>query len=200
MSQKEQERRRDVIILIGPIRAGKTTMGMLLAEKLNVPRCPMDAVRWGYYREIGYSEELADQISKKEGFLGLYRYWKLFEAYAVERILSDHGDCVIDFGGGHSVYEDDQLFARVQKALEPYENIVLILPSTDLDESVQILNDRNGCVVSNGFDFNEHFVKHHSNHDLAKIVVYTKGKSPEETRDQILSLVNFQKAPLISYD
>jgi len=38
-----------------------------------------------------------------------------------------------------------------------------------------------------GFDFHEHIVKHHSNHDLATRVAYTHGKSPEETRDEILS-------------
>jgi shikimate kinase len=179
------------IILIGPIRVGKSTIGKLLAEKLDIPQCPMDAVRWDYYKEIGYDENLAKQIREKEGFLGLYRYWKPFEAYAVERILSEHSNCVIDFGAGHSVYEDDELFTRIQQILAPYENIVLILPSEDLDESVQILNERNGGIVSNGFDFNEHFVKHHSNHDLAKIVVYTKEKSPEETRDEILRLVKF---------
>ncbi len=29
----------------------------------------------------------------------------------------------------------------------------------------------------------------HSNYDLAKIVVYTEGKTPEETRDSILAAI-----------
>jgi shikimate kinase len=186
------EKNKSVIIIIGPIAAGKSTLGHLLSEKLNLPHCPMDSVRWEYYDEIGYDEELAKQIREKDGFLGVYRYWKPFEAHAVERILSEHDNCVIDFGAGHSVYEDDKLFARIQQILAPYENIVLILPSPDLDESVQILNERNGGVVSGEVDFNEHFVKHHSNHDLAKIVVYTKGKSPEETRDEIIGLLKLE--------
>lgn len=147
----------------------------------------MDEWRCGYYKEIDYDEERAQQIKEKEGFLGLYTYWKPFEAYAVERLLSEHSNCVIDFGGGHSVYEDDKLFNRVKGILEPYKNIVLILPSPDLEESIQILNERNGGIVSNGVDFNEHFVKHPSNQALAKFVVYTQGKSPEETQDEILS-------------
>jgi hypothetical protein len=65
----------------------------------------------------------------------------------------------------------------------------LILPSPDREESIQILNERNGSIFSNGVDSNEHFVKHHSNYDLAKFIVYTKGKSPEETCDDILKLV-----------
>ena len=187
------ELRNDVIILIGPIRSGKSTLGWMISEKLGAPQRSMDSLRMGYYGEIGYDEELAGKIREKDGFLGLYRYWKPFEAYSVKRILADHSNCVIDFGGGHSVYEDDELFAGVQQVLAPYQNIVLILPSADLDKSVQILNDRNGGVESNGLDFNEHFVKHHSNHDLATIVVYTEGKSPEETRDEILNRVMFRR-------
>jgi hypothetical protein len=177
------------IILIGPVTAGKSTLGKLLAQKLKLPQCSLDDLRWKYYEEIHYDEEFAKQLKEKEGFLALYRYCKPFEAYTVERFLSEHSNCVIDFGAGHSVYENDELFKRVKRVLDPYNNVVLILPSPDLDDSVQILNEQTGGFVSNGFDFHEHFVKHHSNHDLAKITVYTKGKSPEETCDDILNLV-----------
>ncbi|MDZ7962806.1 MAG: shikimate kinase [Aulosira sp. DedQUE10] len=177
------------IVLIGPIHTGKSTLGQLLAHKLGIPQCSMDDLRWDYYQEINYDEGLATHIREKEGFLGIYKYWKPFEAYAVERLLSEHSNCVFDFGGGHSVYEDDELFQRVQRVLNPYINVVLIFPSPDLEESIQILNERNGGIVSHGLDFNEHFIKHHSNHDLAKSVIYTKDKSPEETRDEILKRV-----------
>ena len=120
----------------------------------------------------------------------MYMYWKEFECHAVERLLSEHSNCVIDFGAGHSVYEIDTHFARVQNALEAYKNVVLLLPSADKDESVQILNERAGRDgPPDDFDINEHFVRHHSNYDLAKVIAYTKGKSPEETRDEILSRV-----------
>ena len=177
------------IILIGPIGAGKSTQGKLLAEALGLPQCSMDALRWDYYKEIGYSEETQRQIGKKEGFLGVYRYWKPFEIHAVERVLAEHQDCVIDFGAGHSVFEDEAFFARAERALAPFQNVVLLLPSPDLDESVRLLNERNGGAVDNGFDFNEHFVKHPSNHKLATLVAYTKDKRPEQTRDEILTMV-----------
>jgi hypothetical protein len=176
------------IILIGPVGTGKSTLGKLLAEKLGLPQCSMDDLRWDYYKEIGFSEEEQNQILEKEGFIGMARYWKPFEAHAVERLLSEHHNCVIDFGAGHSVFEDDALFARVAAALQPYENVVLVLPSPDLDESVAMLRERNWDGLADGFDFHEHFVKHHSNHGLAKKMVYTKGKSPEETRDEIIAM------------
>ena len=136
--------------------------------------------------------EAANDVGKlreKDGFLELYRYWKPFEAYAVERLLSEHHDCVIDYGAGHSVYEEDALFARVQQVLAPYGNIVLLLPSSDLEESIRILHDRNGAPPPGEFDLNAHFVKHHSNRDLAKIVVYTEGKTPEQTCEEILAAI-----------
>ena len=73
--------------------------------------------------------------------VGLLNYWKPFEAQAVEPALTDYQG-VIDFGAGHSVYEDETLLARVQKALAPYPNVILLLPSPDLDESVAIVNAR----------------------------------------------------------
>ena len=177
------------IILIGPIGAGKSTLGKLVAERLNLPQCSMDEVRWAYYQELGYDEAVAKQREQQEGFWGLYQYWKPFEAYAVERLLADHTNCVIDFGAGHSVYEDEALFSRVQQILTPYQNIILLLPSPDLTEAVEILNDRHEFLRDMQPNINEHFIKHHSNRDLAKFVVYTKGKTAEETCDEILDLI-----------
>jgi shikimate kinase len=177
------------VILIGPIGAGKSTLSNLIAEKLGIPCRHMDQVRVRYYKEIGYDDDLAQQILIKDSFLGLYRYWKPFEAHAVERLLSENEEVVIDFGGGHSVYEDDALFARVQKALAPYPYVILILPSPEKEKSVKILNERTGGVVSEGFDFHEHFVTHHSNYDLAKHIVYTEGKTPEETCAEIVEII-----------
>jgi hypothetical protein len=149
----------------------------------------MDSMRWGYYPEIGFDNEKQQEIGEKEGFEGIYRYWKPFEAHAVERLLTDHHDCVIDFGAGHSVFEADDLFARVQKALTPYPNVVLLLPSPDPEESIRVLLTRRSGPPPRQFDLNAHFVRHHSNGDLAKIVVYTEGKTPEETRDSVLAAI-----------
>ena len=177
------------IILIGPQGVGKSTVGELLAAQLGLPQCSMDEHRWTYYREIGYDAALAKQKSDTEGAWGIIRYWKPFEAHAVERLLSEHQNCVIDFGAGHSVYEDAKLFERVKTALAPYPNVVLLLPSPDLDESLLILNQRNKDLPEDIRNTNEHFVRHRSNYALAKFTVYTQGKTPEEISREILSLV-----------
>lgn len=176
------------IILIGPIGARKSTLGELLCAQLGLPQCSMDDRRWEYYKEIGYDEVIAQQ-KRMEGGWNLYQYWKPFEAYAVGRLLSDCHDCVIDLGAGHSVYEDASLFQQVKQALEPYPHVVLLLPSADLDESISILNERNDYVADGTPNINELFVRHSSNYQLAKLTVYTKGKAPAESCNEVLERV-----------
>ena len=67
--------------------------------------------------------------------------------------------------------------------------MVVLLPSPDLDESLQILNQRNKDLPEDIRNTNEHFVRHRSNYALAKFTVYTQGKTPEETSRESLSLV-----------
>jgi shikimate kinase len=184
---------RSTVILIGPICAGKSTIAQLLAVKLDMPRYEVDKDRWRYYAEIGYDKAEGKRIAEAEGMLGLIQYWKPFEAYAVERALVEHPNTVMDFGAGHSYYEDATLFARVEKALEPFPNVILLLPSPDLDESVEILNLRFTELLTREvrsvdpklLELNEQFVRQPSNHKLGKMVVYTKGKTPEETCGEI---------------
>ena len=90
-------------------------------------------------------------------------------------MLAEQTHCVIDFGAGHSVYEDTALFERVQQALAPYPHVVLLLPSPDLDESVRILSDRNRDLPDDIRHTNEHFIHHPSNAKLAQFTVYSKG-------------------------
>jgi hypothetical protein len=153
----------------------------------------MDGVRWDYYREIGWNEADQQAADDRGGFRAVYTYWKPFELHAVERLLSDAADCVIiDFGAGHSVFEDETMLARAERALAPFPHVVLLLPSPDDDESVRLLRERTRPCESNGLDFHDHFVRHPSNRRLAKHVVYTAGRTPEETRDEIIALVGAQ--------
>lgn len=181
------------IVLIGPSGCGKSTIAALLAKRLGLPRRSIDEVRWKYYDEIGYDTDVARYKHSQEGFWGLYRYWKPFEAYAVKRLLQEFRDCVFDLGGGNSVYEDDGLFEQVRELLAPYSHVILLLPSPDTNESLQILNARNTYDSDSQREVNEHFVRHHSNYDLAKLIVYTQGKTPDETCDEIINWLRGQK-------
>ena len=177
------------ILLLGPVRTGKSALGGLLAQQIGIPHVSLDEIRWHYYQEIGYDAELAQTIRRQGGFLALTLYWQLFDAYSVERGLAEYPNCVIDFGAGVGVYESQEQFARVQRALAAYRNVFLILPSPDQAESLQILRERDQEPPSDlNFDFNAHFLAHHGYYDLAKFTVCTKGRSPAETCAEILAL------------
>jgi shikimate kinase len=182
---------RDEIVLIGPPGAGKSTLGRVVSQRLGLPQVAVDTIRWDYYEEIGYDYDHAAALSGAHGFEGLYRYWKRFELYAVERILAEHAECVIDFGAGHSVYEDGALLERARRALAPFRHVVLLLPSPDPDESVRLLRVRTGMppVPPGSMDMIEHLVRHPSNHELATLTVYTRDQTPEETADELLTRV-----------
>ncbi|MCU7738054.1 shikimate kinase [Priestia megaterium] len=176
------------IILVGPMCAGKTTGGEKVAKKLNVPQCSIDEVRFSYYREIGFSKETQQNVREKQGFQGMYAYWKPFEAYAVKRILEEYKHAVIDFGAGHSVYEDMGLFQQVEKTLKPYQSLFLLLPSADKEESIQLLHQRLQKITDDKdvFELNKHFVTHPSNEMLAKQTIYTKEKSADTVAEEII--------------
>lgn len=173
------------VFLIGPMGAGKSTLGKLLAEQLGRPQVSLDEIRWDYYKEIGYDAAVQREIRDREGFAGVYRYWKRFEAYAVERAIQEHHGCVMDFGAGHSVQENAADFACIQTLLAPHPNVVLLLPSPDLDEAITLLRERTPFKVG-GVPFTRYLVTHPAFHTLATQVVYTEGKTPEEVCAEIV--------------
>ena len=98
---------------------------------------------------------------------------------------------MFDLGAGHSVYEHRDFFERARRALAPFRNVVLLIPSPDTDTSIRLLRARGaaeGDDVATDFDFITHFVTHPSNRELATHVVYTAGKTPDETCDEILQV------------
>ncbi|MEM8642995.1 MAG: shikimate kinase [Cyanobacteria bacterium P01_G01_bin.54] len=173
------------IILIGPRGAGKSTIGRLLSQKLERPQAAMDQLRFDYYADAGWGPQEQRRTFENEGQEGYYRRWKQFRLPVIERILIEHQNCVIDFGAGHSVFEDSADFDRARGLLAPHANVVLLMPSPDQDDSVAILHQRNTPRI-NGMEADRFFLTHPSNRELATLVVYTQGKTPPETRDEIL--------------
>jgi shikimate kinase len=178
------------VILIGPMFTGKSTLASLLSRKLNRTQAPLDALRVDYYKEIGFDVDAAHEVYKKEGFFGYFLYCQPYHAHSVERVLADFPEGIIDFGAGHSVYADEALLERMRAVLAPYHNVILILPSPDLDEARRILRQRFTAGMTEFYDLHEEFTRTGDFEKVAKQTVYTEGKTPEQTVAEILALVN----------
>ncbi|MBC8170910.1 MAG: hypothetical protein H7X77_04545, partial [Anaerolineae bacterium] len=133
------------------------------------------------------------------GMNALIPYWKPFDVHAVERVLSDYPTGhVIAFGAGHSVYEDEAQFVRVQTALANFPQVILILPAPDVDESLDVLRqhliesepDLTAEVVDGLTEINRRFLMHPSNTRLATITIYNAGQSAEVTCREIERQLN----------
>ena len=179
------------LILIGPTGAGKSTLGLLLADRLNLPSVSMDGVAEPYYNECNFGIAVFKKLRTEQGFLATHRQWEPVRVHAIERILATCGSVVLDLGAGHTHYEDPMMFDRVKQAISPCPNVIFLLPSADLDRSVRILKER--CMsergsdwVQDGYDFIEHWVKDSQNHDLATLTIFTEGKTPIETCEEII--------------
>jgi shikimate kinase len=175
------------IILIGPYGVGKSTVGQLLAASRSQPQYSLDQYVWSYYGEKGLTNEIAATIGEFDS-----PHWQAYHAHAVKRFLEDHGNelCVMDLGAGHALY-DGQYLDEMQLILAPYV-VILLIPSPDIELSIQDLNERNDIHISKRRQphakWNRFFLNHPSSYQLTKHVVYTKGKTPAQTHQEILAL------------
>jgi adenylate kinase family enzyme len=178
------------IVLIGPVCAGKSTQANLLAAALHWPRASLDDLIWRYCAESGYSREEFDRVRASDGVAARRPLPGLFAA-AVARIVAEHPDHVVDLGAGHTHLNEPMLRARLRDALAPCPNVVLLLPSPDVDRTIHLLKERSMRArghdwVRDGQDHTSQWVKQSPNEELATMTVYTGESTPEQTRDEIL--------------
>tara|TARA_R110002072_G_scaffold64203_2_gene159281 strand:+ start:128913 stop:129467 length:555 start_codon:yes stop_codon:yes gene_type:complete len=179
------------IILIGPMATGKSTIAAELSNLLDIPRAPMDRIRWYYYFKNGFSLEKQDEI---DNFTDVMAYWKPYEVIAVQQIVREFNEYIIDFGAGHSWFTDKEQLRTVSSALNDLPNIFLLLPSEDNEESLRICNERLAERKGTELDKEEikanfDFINDESNYRLAKHIIYTKDKTVESTADEIHKLI-----------
>ena len=180
-------------MLIGPVGAGKSTVGALLSATLGVPHVDLDQVGDRYYEAAGFPFEELDR-RMFEDFLAAYHWAKPSLPFAVERVVQDHADCVFSLGAIHTHYEEPELFDRAKAALAPFEHVVLLLPSAEADRSIETLRGRSTSKggmpwVFGDHDFFRRWVEGPCNRDLATLVAYTDGKTPQQTADEVLAMV-----------
>jgi shikimate kinase len=177
------------IILIGPKLTGKTTLGFLLSEALGIPQVSLDNVGWDYLDDTDYDSELAHQQFLEGGIFAWLAYLRKYEAHMVERTFTKHKNCVIDFGGGHSVYDEGEYFDKVAALLAAYPNVFLVLPAADKDESIRILAERWQKDIASERKLQRLFITHVSFTSLADKIIYTKDKNESDIFAELEKLV-----------
>jgi energy-coupling factor transporter ATP-binding protein EcfA2 len=180
------------IILIGPEGSGKSTIGKIVANSLAKELYSLDRHRDELYAPFNYDKAFAEKIYEEQGLWAFYQHWKAFEYQAVSHILenaSKGGDefygKILDFGAGHSVFEDPEELAKVGALMEPYRNVILVMPCEDVEEAVKITEARRGHELG----LNKHFMEHPSNKRLAKYIIYTKDTTVEECAERVLQII-----------
>ncbi|KAM0259139.1 hypothetical protein ACHAQJ_003511 [Trichoderma viride] len=180
------------VILIGPEGSGKSTIGKIIAQNLAKGLYSLDRHRDELYAPYGYDKVFAEKIYEEKGLWAFYQHWKAFEYQAVSHILQNAGKegdefygKILDFGAGHSVFENPEELAKIEALMEPYRNVILVMPCEDVEEAVKITETRRGHELG----LNKHFMAHPSNKRLAKHIIYTKDTTSEACAERVLQII-----------
>ena len=168
----------DSIILIGPSGAGKSTVAEELRKITYLPRLSLDRIanadrRNGVMRNFNSPDEY-----------NLSLLQKVLDAAVKEGVPG-----IVDFGAGHSVYRSKEIFEKVKKLLSNFDNVILLLPSKDIEESIDIMAKRS----TGDYSTNREFILSPCNKELATMTVYGNNRKPEEIAKDILDRIKDSK-------
>lgn len=177
------------IILIGPMCAGKSTISNDLANKTNLERISLDA---------------RDKLKKYYQEENKFSNFKDFELYLTASVLTNlDSPKIIDFGAGHSIYENPLMFMEFKKLIDKFSNVVLVMPSENKEESIQITTDRlikrNGMPTNQKLEDNKHFIESPCNYEIATITEYTLNKDVNSISNDILKKIDMKKNDFVEY-
>lgn len=168
------------IILIGPMGVGKSTVARELCKRISLPRVSLDN-----------REQLARYYSQRDKF----SHSKEFEFYLTASVLTDlKKPSVIDFGAGHSIYENPIMFFEMKKLITRFSNVIFLIPSEDKKKSIEILNERinrrDGNIPNATADSKRFIERSNLNSQLASITIYTQGKTSLKITEELIVRTN----------
>ena len=171
----------DIIILTGPIGVGKSTQAKLLGKEFNQPVCVYDEVKDNYRYKIGLSREKALEIDAEHGVYAMLEYMNEFKSKILEPIINDHPGHIIDLGAGAHSFDEPHQVERARSAFAPAKDILLLLPSDDLETNIKSLPG-----LKENYEVNTFLMMHPTNELFATKTIYTLNKSVEEVLQDIM--------------
>lgn len=184
------------IILTGPFGIGKSEIAKFLATTIGWPHYSLDESYWSLL-DAYPPEELREIQSLPITSPQRQPYHPI----AIDTFLSKHSDpninCIFDFGFVHTVLHDEDHIEQTKSTFAKFQNVILLVPTEDRQESLNLmvsLNRKYAQYKPTIYHYsNEILLEYHKyviNCDavwsLAKIVIYTDGKSLSEISDEIL--------------
>lgn len=176
------------IVLLGPIAVGKTTVAKKLSKKLNMPYVSYDLIKLNFFKEVGFSEDIKQKIVGKLGWKGVYRYYCLFNPYAVSKVLHQFNNCIIELGGCSTMCEQVNQKQIIKKAIAEVENSFLLMPYPCAKKTIKFLNSRTNW--KNNENLNQEIVNNLFFNNFSKNIVYTKKYSPDVICQKIINKIN----------
>jgi shikimate kinase len=173
------------IVLLGPIGAGKSTVGRLLASALGCGFHSLDERELEFSVPAGFDREHMEELFRTEGIHAEYRYRRGFFADVVTGFLATRPAGVVELGGGHPVVPEAADQRRVEETLAPYPRVVALLPVSDREAARAVLRARMGPEAA-AADLNRYALADDTLVRLAKVTVVTGEQSPEETAREVL--------------
>lgn len=166
------------IILIGPSGAGKSTIAEELHKITNMPRLCLD--------------QIANK-ARNTGFKSKFKSVDEFNCYMISEVLKRAQENnmygIVDFGAGHSVYDDTLIFEEVKSMLKPFKNIILLLPCEDEKRALDIMKNRSTGDTRD----NKKFLESPCNKELATMIIYENGRQPSEIAEEIILCIKKQQ-------
>ena len=179
--------RNNNILIMGPIGVGKTSVSKELAKITGKKLVEMEEEKKRIYAQIGFSLEKCEEKYEKYGIMGWYQYQKPFELYSVKILLEENSDAIIDFGGGQSVYDNEEQVREFLSLMKLQKYSFLLMPYEDADMSLKLLSTRNEKDDTN---LNRLFINSVTSKQAAKHIIYTGNRTISEIVDEILLYTN----------
>jgi hypothetical protein len=175
----------DTIILLGPLGVGKSTQAKLMSDRTDQEVASYDAVKLALLEKEGFDLEECRRIRDEEGMYAMWQYGNSFSIKTIPQFISKNNNKIIDLGAADHCFDEPEQAEQIFKLFEPYLNIFLLMPSTDLATSINTLPG-----IKDGRQLNTYFIMHPANDLIPKHCIYTNGKSKDDIHGELFSALS----------